>query len=601
MNIATIEHWVLQSMSEAKVSLKNGEVPVGCLFIIQSETLARISKQNEQEEGGNPTKPIQSQKQDCMTEAASSKPTVEQYNGPSSSLKVDQTSESLETVSSAQSHDLVDKTVHSSKPSDNEKVENMDITADNSKLSNTQKREDETGDNMDIIAENSKLSNTRKRVHETGDSIFSENHKNVENMDITANNSEPSDTQNVDKTRPSSSKNDHGVHKVDTVETGNKLSVEKVDTAEAGKNSSATNSGGYVLLARGMNEVNATKNATRHAEMVCIDHIVRQYPSTYRRVFESITVIVNVEPCIMCMAALLSLNIRTIVFACSNDRFGYNVLGSDEKTNYIEIVENTDDNTPKDDAVIQNIKVNSAITNPNTPIEKPTDGIMAKGKFVSELEGNGAGKLPIPNVREVPIDTTQQKISLEESNETQLSETLPQTVECEDRAKIANAPSKHAFEFVMNKDELVENVKRQEMAANPNTEQVDEKLDQPSSTSQSSDENLTKPCISSKGHLCKDNLNPQKGSDQGHFCKQNRDQLCTNKQYRLCFPNGYQCIVCEEADLFSVIARVLDSDRMNLCHVFRYKKYEADTLNILKLFYKGVNPNAPKDKVKIRK
>ncbi|XP_017297958.1 uncharacterized protein LOC103505548 [Diaphorina citri] len=457
MNIATIEHWVLQSMSEAKVSLKNGEVPVGCLFIIQSETLARISKQNDQEEGGNPTKPIQSQKQDCMTEAASSKPTVEQYNEPSSSLKVDQTSESLETVSSAQSHDLVDKTVHSSKPSDNEKVENMDITADNSKLSNTQKREDETGDNMDIIAENSKLSNTRKRVHETGDSIFSENHKNVENMDITADNSEPSDTPNVDKTRPNSSNNDNkSVHKTDRAETGTKSST---DIAEAGGKSSAgiaeaentfpaANSGGYILLARGMNEVNATKNATRHAEMVCIDHIVRQYPSTYRRVFESITVIVNVEPCIMCMAALLSLNIRTIVFACSNDRFGYNVLGSDEKTNYIEIVENTDDNTPKDDAVIQNIKVNSAITNPNTPIEKPTDGIMAKGKFVSELEGNGAGKLPIPNVREVPIDTTQQKISLEESNETQLSETLPQTVECEDRAKIANAPSKHAYEFL---------------------------------------------------------------------------------------------------------------------------------------------------------
>ncbi|KYQ55674.1 tRNA-specific adenosine deaminase 2 [Trachymyrmex zeteki] len=64
------------------------------------------------------------------------------------------------------------------------------------------------------------------------------------------------------------------------------------------------------VIATGNNTVNETCNATRHAEINCIDQVLKFY------------VIVTVEPCIMCMSALLQLQIRSIVYGCANDRFG---------------------------------------------------------------------------------------------------------------------------------------------------------------------------------------------------------------------------------------------------------------------------------------
>lgn len=79
------------------------------------------------------------------------------------------------------------------------------------------------------------------------------------------------------------------------------------------------------ILSVGSNTVNLTKNATRHAEMNCIDDIV-----DYTKVnnlntsdfFEEIRVYVTVEPCIMCMTALYDLKVKEIVYSCNNDRFG---------------------------------------------------------------------------------------------------------------------------------------------------------------------------------------------------------------------------------------------------------------------------------------
>ncbi|XP_050294848.1 tRNA-specific adenosine deaminase 2 [Anthonomus grandis grandis] len=74
------------------------------------------------------------------------------------------------------------------------------------------------------------------------------------------------------------------------------------------------------ILAVGRNEVNETKNATRHAEMVCIDQIVDKGNS--RDIFRKIDVFVTVEPCIMCAAALYNLKVHSVTFGCKNDRFG---------------------------------------------------------------------------------------------------------------------------------------------------------------------------------------------------------------------------------------------------------------------------------------
>ena len=66
------------------------------------------------------------------------------------------------------------------------------------------------------------------------------------------------------------------------------------------------------IIARDCNSVNATKNATRHAEFNCIDQVLAKNTknsSNYQ--WENIVVYVNVEPCIMCAGALVDLKVKT--------------------------------------------------------------------------------------------------------------------------------------------------------------------------------------------------------------------------------------------------------------------------------------------------
>jgi tRNA-specific adenosine deaminase 2 len=75
----------------------------------------------------------------------------------------------------------------------------------------------------------------------------------------------------------------------------------------------------------GRNEVNITKNATRHGEMIAIDQ-VKQYCELNglgcEDVFRQCSLYVTVEPCIMCAAALRLLCIPKVVYGCENERFG---------------------------------------------------------------------------------------------------------------------------------------------------------------------------------------------------------------------------------------------------------------------------------------
>lgn len=73
------------------------------------------------------------------------------------------------------------------------------------------------------------------------------------------------------------------------------------------------------ILASGRNTVNETKNATRHAEINCIDTIVN---TGYLKKLSNVTVVVTVEPCIMCAAMLINVGCTNIIYGCANDRFG---------------------------------------------------------------------------------------------------------------------------------------------------------------------------------------------------------------------------------------------------------------------------------------
>ncbi|XP_012939084.1 tRNA-specific adenosine deaminase 2 [Aplysia californica] len=79
------------------------------------------------------------------------------------------------------------------------------------------------------------------------------------------------------------------------------------------------------IIANGGNEVNKTKNATRHAEIIAIEE-VRTYCAekklSSKDVFKSSILYVTVEPCIMCAGALRQIEIPLVVYGCRNERFG---------------------------------------------------------------------------------------------------------------------------------------------------------------------------------------------------------------------------------------------------------------------------------------
>ncbi|NWV37519.1 ADAT2 deaminase, partial [Grantiella picta] len=79
------------------------------------------------------------------------------------------------------------------------------------------------------------------------------------------------------------------------------------------------------VIGRGRNEVNETKNATRHAEMVAIDEVLdwcKQHNRDYKEVFPQLVLYVTVEPCIMCAAAVRLMSILSCLLTPGNSRFG---------------------------------------------------------------------------------------------------------------------------------------------------------------------------------------------------------------------------------------------------------------------------------------
>uniref|UniRef100_A0A3P9PFN9 Adenosine deaminase tRNA specific 2 n=1 Tax=Poecilia reticulata TaxID=8081 RepID=A0A3P9PFN9_POERE len=80
------------------------------------------------------------------------------------------------------------------------------------------------------------------------------------------------------------------------------------------------------VVGEGRNEVNETKNATRHAEMVALDQLLdwcRHGNLDVRGVCERTVLYVTVEPCvIVCVLVLDPPDVPLVVYGCSNERFG---------------------------------------------------------------------------------------------------------------------------------------------------------------------------------------------------------------------------------------------------------------------------------------
>lgn len=122
------------------------------------------------------------------------------------------------------------------------------------------------------------------------------------------------------------------------------------------------------IIAEGKNSVNETRNATRHAERNCVDNVVLSYKDTWREVMSQVTVVVTVEPCIMCASLLYSLKVPKIVYGCNNDRFG----GCGSVMDVLPLYNATCQLIPgvlKDEAMSL-LKTFYAGTNPNAPPSK---------------------------------------------------------------------------------------------------------------------------------------------------------------------------------------------------------------------------------------
>lgn len=82
---------------------------------------------------------------------------------------------------------------------------------------------------------------------------------------------------------------------------------------------------GGCVVARGCNEVNVTVNATRHAELVAVDQLMRRVNLAGEKLDDTCsrcTLYVTVEPCVMCAHALRLIGLTRVVFGCHNERFG---------------------------------------------------------------------------------------------------------------------------------------------------------------------------------------------------------------------------------------------------------------------------------------
>lgn len=73
------------------------------------------------------------------------------------------------------------------------------------------------------------------------------------------------------------------------------------------------------IIARGYNKRNTQKNATKHAEIIAIDKACK-YINDWR--LDGAVLFVTVEPCPMCMGAIIQSRIKTVVFGAYNKKAG---------------------------------------------------------------------------------------------------------------------------------------------------------------------------------------------------------------------------------------------------------------------------------------
>ena len=74
------------------------------------------------------------------------------------------------------------------------------------------------------------------------------------------------------------------------------------------------------VIARAHNQKEKEKNATRHAEIIVIEKACRKLKTWH---LNDCTLYVTLEPCMMCCGAIIQSRIKKVIYATTNDKFGY--------------------------------------------------------------------------------------------------------------------------------------------------------------------------------------------------------------------------------------------------------------------------------------
>jgi len=100
------------------------------------------------------------------------------------------------------------------------------------------------------------------------------------------------------------------------------------------------------IIAKGHNQVELLKDATAHAEMICLTS-ASEYINDWR--LNDTTLYCTVEPCLMCAGAILAARVKRIVWAAKDIRVGANgswidVFSKKHPMHEVEITKNILDN-----------------------------------------------------------------------------------------------------------------------------------------------------------------------------------------------------------------------------------------------------------------
>ncbi|VDK29898.1 unnamed protein product, partial [Anisakis simplex] len=126
------------------------------------------------------------------------------------------------------------------------------------------------------------------------------------------------------------------------------------------------------VIARGHNDVNRTKNPTKHAEMCALEELkcwCKENGKDLYEVIKETTIYVTLEPCIMCACALYYLRLKRIVYGAANDRFGGLASVADRSKYESDHTIIIDQNVDRERA-IQLLKQFYETQNPFCPLEK---------------------------------------------------------------------------------------------------------------------------------------------------------------------------------------------------------------------------------------